>query len=329
MDEFIYREFHGSLNDAERAMLWSWRQASAANDARYLEMVRFLSDVRTVASREFTPTVPTLEQLPRVVSRVSPWRASDQRRRFAGAALVLAACLTLVLIAMWRGPNFTGQAPSLGSGEISLGSGEIVTGATERTTVKLGDGTIVRLAPSSRLRISGVPNSREVWLDGRAYFAVTKQSGTPFRVRTHAGDAVVLGTRFDLRAHHNDLQLLVVEGAVNVAAAGTTVDVTASQLASVSEAEGAVQTTVDETYMAAELSWMGDFLVFENTPLSQAARELSAHFGVTFEVLDTTLARQTVRGSFTEESLDEVVGVVCRAVSAHCSIGPSKVTIAP
>lgn len=326
MDEVIFRAFHGLTTPAETELLRNWREKDIGNERRYWELQLLLSDTQKAAAYVCPPPPPIGELVapsrPRGGQRSAFPQSSSWKSHLLhlGSGLV-AAAIAIVLIGLsFRGPDTDAGL---------LGSGEIVTGATETVTIGLADGTVVRLAPSSRLRLTGGAGGREVWLDGRAYFAVAKQEGAPFRVRTHVGEAVVLGTRFDLEARSDSLQLLVIEGAVNVAAGGGSKAVEASQAAIANRTQAPVVIAVDESYVREETRWVGDFLVFEDTPLSSVARELTAHFGVPVEVLDSTLALHTVRGTFAEQTLDSVLIQICRAVSGRCTLTPSGATISP
>lgn len=328
MDELISRSLRGRTSPAEDALLDAWSNTSPQNEAFRREMSFLLELITAVSLRSASPP-PSIQELVSGEKVLPPddlsFQPSSEKRiasrRKVGIVASAAAAAAILL--------FLGLPGEPSADRFNLGTGEITTGRNETTTATLGDGTVVRLAPNSRLRITGEPGTREVWLEGRAYFAVTSNERSPFRVRTHGGDAVVLGTRFDLQAHQKDMRVLVLEGAVNVAAGGVSLDVEAQQLAEVSEAHPPTRNNVDESYMVNELKWVGDFLAFEATPLDQVARELSVHFGVPVRVLDDKLARETVRGVFSEEALEEVVGVICRAVAANCVVRPSGVTISP
>ena len=204
---------------------------------------------------------------------------------------------------------------------------EIVTGATELSTVTLGDGSVVRLAPSSRLRLPRGLHAREVWLEGRAYFAVAHDPRRRFKVHTDLGDAVVLGTRFDLRTDGGQLRLLVVEGRVQLETSGHTVAVDAHRLADITAAQEPAIAEVDEQYIQRTLDWTGNFLAFESTPLRAVALELGQHYSVAITVTDSTLAKKTVTGWFADEPLEDVLMLVCRAVRARCAVLESGVTI--
>lgn len=325
MDEVIFRAFHGHASPAETEMLRNWRDRDAGNERRYRELNLFLGDTQKAATDTLSPPPAVAELITPSQphgrhSTIHPKGSSRKvNRLYLGSVLAAAVAIIVLGLGLSRENADSGL----------LGSGEIVTGATETTTIGLADGTVVRLAPSSRLRVTGGAGIREVWLDGRAYFAVAKQQGAPFRVRTHAGEAVVLGTRFDLEARSDNLQLLVIEGAVNMAAGGGSQAVEAGHAAVANRSQAPVVIAVDESYVREETKWVGDFLAFEDTPLSSVARELTAHFGVPVEVLDSTLARHTVRGMFTEQTLDAILTQICRAVSGRCSLTPNGATIAP
>jgi ferric-dicitrate binding protein FerR (iron transport regulator) len=209
----------------------------------------------------------------------------------------------------------------------SLGAAEFVTGPSEMVTVKLSDGTVVRLAPESRLRLT--TNAREVWLEGQAFFGVAAHAGKPFRVRTHAGTAEVLGTRFDARSREGSLRVVVVEGKVKLSAGDESLELIANEMGRISSGTPLEGQAVDEEALLNELDWLGKFIVFKATPLGDAARELSRHYGVPVAVLDSTLAQETIEGWFADRDLSEVIEILCRAVDAHCSILPSGVTIQP
>lgn len=322
MDELIARSFRNWVSEAERTELEVWRSRSPANERYYHETVWLLSQVERSQRAEPVPPPPNVQKL---ISAGSRNRAASERRRGrmlrAGASVSALLCAALILLIL--GGTFEPNPPA-----VHLGSGEIVTGA-EMTTVMLGDGTVVRMAPNSRLHLTGEPGEREVWLDGRAYFAVARHERSPFRIRTHSGDAVVLGTRFDLHARQDDLQLLVVDGSVQLAAKGRSLDIGAHQAARAAASTGPVLMELDEESLRSELEWVGNFLVFEGTRLDVVARDLSAHYGVPVEILDDELASETVRAVFSDQELEDVLDVICRAVAAHCVAHSERVTMSP
>lgn len=332
MDSIICRVFHGEATESEHEVLRAWRRESPENENHYRDFVRLLEEARDAVWDEVAgipaPAVdvlldPTLAD-GGVVHRERRVRRFWSDRRVRGAFALAAAIACFILVSQWFQES--------GDSGFYLGTGEIVTGPSEMSTVRLGDGSVVRLAPESRLLISNKPGTREVWLDGRAYFAVRHHDAIPFVVRSHAGDAVVLGTRFDIQATPEDLRVIVVEGAVQLngrEAESGGVEVAARQVGRVAGSATPVLEDADDAVIARELGWVGDFLVFEGTPLRDVAREMSEHYGVRVRILDGALEDETVSGLFVKEELGEVVEILCRALGAHCSITTREVLIGP
>jgi transmembrane sensor len=203
---------------------------------------------------------------------------------------------------------------------------EFTTRAAETATVKLSDGTFVRLAPNSTLRVEPTRSTREVVLRGRAFFAVASDPDRPFLVRTTIGTARALGTQFEVRAEGDRLRLAVVEGRVALTTGQETVEVGEFE---VSHARVGVKpdvVTVDNIYDL--LRFPGGLLVYQTMPLARVARELEYHFRVRIAITDSALAKREFTGSFGDESFDEVLTSVCRAVGAVCSVSEGKAVVA-
>jgi transmembrane sensor len=317
MDEVILRSLRAEATEAEDRMLSEWRQASSANEAHY----NAVRDVWQATS----PLAPALRggEIPAAAGLLER-EQSSMRSRFRRRApvrvlpwAVLAAALAVFLIAM---PTAERTPDSADDGIAA----EYVTGPGDLLSVPLSDGSVVRLAPSSRLRVSREEGSRTVWLDGRAYFSVVQQS-TEFRVRTSAGEAVVLGTRFDLQAQDRELRLVVVEGRVELSDGKNEVLVDAGEVSAV--VRGKVRQAVPVPDSRAIIDWIGNFLVFDGTPLSEAAVELSNLYDVEVRIADEQLLNRTITDWFSDQSYEQVLTAVCRVVDARCTIGETLVVI--
>jgi len=209
-----------------------------------------------------------------------------------------------------------------------LGIREIATSKTETATLELLDGTVIRLAPSSRLQVlaGGGVSTREVALEGRGFFAIA-HDGTPFVIRTDAGNVTVLGTRLDLEARGRGLRVVVVEGRVALSTPRARTQLSAGEMARVLNGEPTPVVKVPDVESFVE--WTGTFLAFQSTPLHEAAREIERVYGARVEIPDRALAQRVITAWFRDKSLGEVVDVVCLAVAAHCSIESGVVRILP
>jgi transmembrane sensor len=97
---------------------------------------------------------------------------------------------------------------------------EVLAKAGTRTRLVLPDGTQVWLNSNSKLRYSNEFNteSREVGLEGEAYFDVTKDMQRPFIVHTSSLDIKVLGTSFTIKSYPQDetIEATLLKGTIEV-----------------------------------------------------------------------------------------------------------------
>lgn len=187
MDEIILRALRGHLNDVEARALTNWRRASPENERRYGQLAKIWAIQPRPPDAGAVPPRPSPDHIIR--------RADTRRRSIAllGRRLLARrgiAAAALVLL----GLGLAEMLPDLPA-ENAFGVVEFATGTAETATVTLTDGSFVRLASNSRLRIPGGVSAREVWLEGRALFAVESDSARPFAVRWTVRTADTLPTR--------------------------------------------------------------------------------------------------------------------------------------
>jgi transmembrane sensor len=318
-DELILRTFQGTATAGDHEALERWRLESAANQQRFEEVSRVWALLGESAVREGSPRPSARELLAAADRGPVPLLAAWKGRARTLPALARAAVVLLGLSvgAIW----WSGRAatPALTMNELS-------TGRTEMVTTRLSDGTTVRLAPNSRLEVRSGGQTREVWLEGQAFFAVAPGS-RPFAVRTRLGEAIVLGTRFDVRTHDDEIRIAVVEGRVALEASGSRVEAGAGQVGRAASGGAPVVEALED--LRPLLAWMDGFLAFQDTPLETALAEIELRFGIQARVTDPALAQRTVSVWIDSDDPVEGLMILCRAVGAQCTIQDSVATIRP
>lgn len=97
---------------------------------------------------------------------------------------------------------------------------EIYVPKGERLQMMFQDGTRAYINSDSRLKYPKkfALSSREVYLEGEAYFVVSKNSHRPFIVNLNGPAVHVLGTSFDVQAYpeNKDITVCLDEGRVNL-----------------------------------------------------------------------------------------------------------------
>ena len=140
----------------------------------------------------------------------------------------------------------------------------------------LSDGTRVHLNSMSSLRypVSFGSKTRQVELDGEAYFEVSK-TGQPFIVNANGMDVEVLGTTFNLSAYKDEpRQTTLVSGSVRVRTGnGNSRIIKPSQQASI--APGANQIDVRTVDTAFYTSWIHGKIKFKDQRLEDIMKTLS------------------------------------------------------
>ncbi|WP_297252662.1 FecR domain-containing protein [uncultured Prevotella sp.] len=140
----------------------------------------------------------------------------------------------------------------------------------------LSDGTRIHLNSMSSLRypVSFGSKTRQVELDGEAYFEVSK-TGQPFIVNANGIDVEVLGTTFNLSAYKDEpRQTTLVSGSVRVRTGnGNSRIIKPSQQASI--APGANQIDVRTVDTAFYTSWIHGKIKFKDQRLEDIMKTLS------------------------------------------------------
>ncbi|HEY2165410.1 MAG TPA: FecR family protein [Gemmatimonadaceae bacterium] len=309
IDDLIQRAFQDALTQDEMKRLSAWRRKSIGNDQRYRRTAHLLSAMRDGGMITWTP--PNVSTLlgsardapgdPRApIGSKWVWGA-------AAAAVVLTASTGAVLL-----HPHTERPSAANTGSVGYS-----TGPSEMATVQLSDGSVVRLAPNSRLAFVPRAASREATLEGRAFFSVAKIPGRPFRVHTRLGEATVLGTRFELATDSSELRLLVVSGRVGLSGAVNQLEVHAGESSGVRNGTVAEPKRLSNAATMGE--WVGKFLAFQSTPMREVAREIEETYGIRMVPEDSAVANRTVTGTFVDRDARYVIDAVCLVVNAQCS----------
>ncbi len=139
---------------------------------------------------------------------------------------VAAACVLLLAgVGYWQ--YQTKQSPSASGGTYTALTGEAGSPLIEKTNttpqtlnVLLSDGSVVSLAPRSRISYPArfSKTSRTVFLQGEAFFDVVKNPASPFLIYANQTITKVLGTSFVVRAYEDEptVQVTVRTGRVSV-----------------------------------------------------------------------------------------------------------------
>ncbi|WP_165793728.1 FecR family protein [Hyphococcus luteus] len=238
--EWLMAIASGEAGPTERAAFKAWRGAAPANARAYEEAERLKAglaaspEMASLAERTareiaadarrrswISSALSSLGSLKHAFarpvlsgsasSRPAPSRPAFDRPRLSRPAMAaaLASILlfaTIAAVIQWR---------ALGGAGVDY---ESETGAARRIALK--DGSVIDLAPESRLRVAFTADARQAaLLDGEAFFEIAKDESRPFIVRAGKTQVRVTGTRFNVHRGPDRVTIAVEEGHVAVARA--------------------------------------------------------------------------------------------------------------
>lgn len=97
---------------------------------------------------------------------------------------------------------------------------ETIAPRGQKSQIVLADGTKVWLNSDTKIRYPGnfSKTQRDVYLEGEAFFEVTKNARQPFVVHTSLVNVKVLGTKFNLKAYSDEdhIEASLFEGKINL-----------------------------------------------------------------------------------------------------------------
>src|SRR5690625_1188690 len=194
-------------------------------------------------------------------------------------------------------------------------------GDNQQRALTLSDGTKIRLNSNAQIWIPEDFNrsTREVTLEGEAFFEVSDDDEKPFVVHTDRATIKDLGTAFNVRAvpDNQNVQVAVTDGKVSVWSDRQTeekaTELIEGQFGHLNFERKTLQ--VDQFNVDNYLSWMSGRLKYEGARLDQVSRQLSRMFDVSFAYSTHSLKGLTVEANFERKSLEKVLHVI--AMTLH------------
>ncbi|MGN1231979.1 MAG: FecR family protein [Candidatus Cryptobacteroides sp.] len=286
--ELLYSYISGQATDAQIKEVMQWAHEAPEN-MKELEILRRLNDEATW-NAGFDPEASRKQK-----------RKSAIRR-----TLSLSIAASIILLA-----GFFASFLYFGQGKMDQ-SFSVLAPLGQRTELTLADGTLVWLNSGSRLEVNDGFNgrTREVNLDGEAYFSVTGNADKPFVVHTRRYDVKVMGTEFNVSSYANvpEWSVSLVEGKVEVYD-GKDVNVILTPNMKAEEIEGKLVTSEFSNFDA--LLWRKGILSFEDASFSEIFSKLETYYQVSFQVEDSRiLDRRSTCKFMTSDGIDCIMDVL-------------------
>jgi ferric-dicitrate binding protein FerR (iron transport regulator) len=204
---------------------------------------------------------------------------------------------------------------------------EIIVPVGEKAQAILSDGTHVWINSGSRFKypVTFGQKSRDVTLQGEAYFDVKKRGKSSFTVTTHDVHIVVLGTAFNVKAYPEDLktQTTVVRGLVRVESMVKGIDpvlIRPNQMAILKSSRPSetgnlkpikslnIENKVNTVVIT---SWKDQMLVFADETFEDIGIKMERWFNMKIRIEDNLLRNERYTGKFVHnETVYEVLEAI-------------------
>lgn len=315
--QVIQNFFEGKTTRMQNILIQEWLE-SAANRELYFQWL----DEWETENPQFTPDVEQgykrslhTVQEETGISPPSHVIAGTRQRRFWAFKWAVAASVALVLTAYLLADFWFYKQYETGYGEVR--------------TVVLPDSSRVTLNANSILSIPrfGFGNgNREVRLTGEAEFAVKHTvDHSKFIVRTPDKlEVKVLGTEFIVYSRERGSKVVLSQGSVQLRSLNKLNSkpmlMKPGDVATMST-QGNLTLKHSKSLLAHQ-AWKQRRFMFENTPVSEIAYQISEHFGVNVVVADSTLARRTIGGTFNANDPAHVLKVLSDVLNARVTHTP-------
>ena len=172
------------------------------------------------------------------------------------------------------------------------GFNQMIVPFGKRSNLILSDGTRVWVNSGSRLVYAPVfkGKSREVFLEGEAYFEVAKDEKKPFYVRTDAFKVKVYGTKFDVQAYqqNNEYNTILIEGKVSLQANNGGI---LSSERFIFPDQKAMLSADKDDFLVTEvanidnfIAWKEGYLIFKNEAFQSILKRVSRYYNINIEL---------------------------------------------
>jgi len=206
----------------------------------------------------------------------------------------------------------------------------------KKIEILLSDGTKVHLNAGSTFRypvkfLDG--KEREVFLNGEAFFDVTKNKENSFIVNVGELDVRVFGTKFNVSSYKEDksINTVLVEGAVGLYNSNDEFNQENGAMLKPGYLgawdKSAKEISMDKVDTNTYTSWIEGKLIFKDTPFEIIRKKLERHYNVTIINNNIDLDARTYRAKFDIESIEQVLETLKKNYDIEYTIENNQIII--
>ena len=253
IDELITKYLDKSLTREECAELRRY----LAEDKKHLAYFAEIRDLWLYNTALWQPVISTRSALEKLKKRIRKYTSLVKIRRTVYYASQIAAVIAIAFIFHTVKESNAYSATT-----------HTVLTSTHKSEVTLPDGTIVWLNNNTKLIYPEAFSSteRSVYLEGEAYFKVTKNKARPFVVKSQGQEIKVLGTSFNVRNRPNEdlAETTLISGAVSLCFNNDSVPVRLNPNEQITYSKSNQSIRKDTVVAHEYIAWTTEKMTFDN-----------------------------------------------------------------
>lgn len=196
------------------------------------------------------------------------------------------------------------------------------TGIGQIKQLTLPDGTKVWLNAKSELKYHKAfdKKTREVLLEGEAYFEVYRDTNRPFIINSQDVKTAVLGTSFNVSAYHTDadIKVSVLSGKVSVEQHQSKVLLTPNQQAVYNKTEQKLSQN-NLLHTSEEILWKEGKLVFKSINLEKVIADIQRKYETSI-VINEKIKNCNISADFTDMPIEKIIKILGEIVNGSSSL---------
>ncbi len=316
----LIKYVQGKANPDEKKSILEWIKKDIKNQKHYNQL-----KAKYVISSLDSAEKPDIEKAyKKFVSKKT--KGSKIFYRTAVAAILLPLLTWQIFTHFYKDLKFND-----GNDFFGTSTKNVITGYGSQRTVILPDGSAVTLNAESSLiypkKFSD--SSRQVILNGEAFFDIKRNINKPFIVNTEYLKIRVLGTSFNVKSYPTDekIETTLVSGKVEVIQDRTNslIVLNPSQRATFDKEKSNIE--VDQVDSRRIVAWKEGKLIFDETSLKQVVLDLNRKYNVEFVIKSDSLLHYKYTGEFDNLSLEEVLELLKLSSPIYYKYKNNKVMI--
>jgi len=321
IDILIIRLLSGEANADEKNKIADWLGQSAGNKKLYADLKEIWLSTGTQNNSDNYHLEDAIRNFREQISR-EKYRLINQinYRQFLKYAAILVLILSLPF-SYFLGVRNSGPDNSTTTVSCAFG---------DKSSIILPDSSRVWLNSGSKLTFNSdfKSGARKVFLEGEAFFSVSKDIEHPFRVKTTDIDIEVLGTKFNVKAYNeeNSVSTTLVEGSLEISSQYQHTRIKPDQKLVFSK-ESKIMALREISDTSADTEWKDGRLVFRDESLAELAPKLRRWFDVDIIFADEPVKKRRFTGVLERESILEVISYFDLSKFVVCRIQGNKIII--